>query len=104
LLFHAPTDINISYRNMTSGKSAHLPFLFANPELMERPKAGEDGSTKPAPVAPLKWVPRGVDLGASKMAHELVVKAFGEARKEASATRHNDVAEQLLSQVGIACV
>lgn len=43
-------------------KVAYLPFLFADPQLVERPKAGKDATTEPCAVPTLRGVTRRVDL------------------------------------------
>lgn len=40
----------------------NLPFLFADPELVERSEAGKDASPEPPAVPPLRCIPRCVDL------------------------------------------
>lgn len=48
--------------NRSSRLSTHLPFLFADPELVERAQTRENASTKPAAITTLNNITRGMDF------------------------------------------
>jgi len=79
-----------------------LPFLPANPELVERSQACENASAEPTAISTLDRVTRCVDLDAGELPRELIVQPLREAGEEASAAGDDDVCEKLLLQVGIA--
>jgi hypothetical protein len=97
-----------------------LPFFSANPELVERSETREDAAAQPASVSPLDGVPRRMYLDLRKMnrenltmsddvAHvteipgELAREAVAEAREETPAACEDDVAQEHLAQLGVAC-
>ena len=44
------------------GVSTYLPFLFTDPQLMERAQTGKDAASQPSTVPTLRRVARGVNL------------------------------------------
>ena len=40
----------------------HLPFLFADPQLMESAQACENASSQPSPMLAFDWIPRSVNF------------------------------------------
>ena len=80
----------------------YLPFLFANPQLVERAQASEDAATEPAAVPSLSRVARRVDFDVREVAHELVVEALSEACEQTPASGEHDVAHEYLAHVRVA--
>lgn len=61
-IYHVPAT-TIDFTIGKVDKDTYLPFLLADPQLMECTQTSEDAPSKPAPIPTFGWVTWSVDFG-----------------------------------------
>jgi hypothetical protein len=82
--------------------SVFLPFLLADPQLMESSQTRQDAAAQPSTVPALCRITWRMYLDVREMATELVIKAFGEASKQTTPTSQDNIAHDDLTQFDVA--
>lgn len=56
--FHVPEKRSLRYRTKKFKRSAYLPLLFTDPQLMEGTQARQDAAPEPASIPPFDGITR----------------------------------------------
>jgi len=82
--------------------SLFIPFLLADPQLMERPQACNDTTTQPPAVSAFSRVARCMYFDMWEVPSHFIAEPFAETGKECPAACENNVAHENTSQIGLA--